>query len=81
VPLRRETLRGTLPIQPVLRYIALGADGRVAAAGGARRRPDGRFALALPPKLPTGAYTIYAAMFADGNAITPEIGRLPYKSD
>jgi len=80
VPLRRDTLRGTAPIQPMLRYMAVGADGRIAAAGGATRLPDERFALALPPKLAAGTYTIYAAMFADGNAISPEIGRLSYKS-
>jgi hypothetical protein len=81
VPLRRDTLRGTLPIQPMLRYVAIGANGRVAGTGGATRLSDERFALALPPKLPTGTYSIYAAMFLDGNTIKPEIGRVSYKSD
>ncbi|MBI4275907.1 MAG: hypothetical protein HY659_14530 [Rhizobiales bacterium] len=80
MPLRRETLRDTLPIQTMPRYVAISADGRVAAAGGATRLPDGRFNLSLPPKLPAGAYTLITAIFLDGNTINPQIGRIQYQS-
>jgi hypothetical protein len=75
VPLRRETLRDTLPIQVVPRYALVGSDGRVAATGSATRQPDGRFLVTLP-KLSAGAYTLFAAIFADGNTINPDVGRL-----
>jgi hypothetical protein len=58
----------------------IGADGRVVAAGNAARQPDERFAVALPPTLPAGAYTLYTAIFLDGNTISPDIGRLNFRS-
>jgi hypothetical protein len=76
VPLKPDTLRGTLPIRPESHYLAIGRDGRVAAAGSLVRQKDDRFALPLPAALQASAHTLYAAIFLDGNTITPEIGRL-----
>ena len=79
MPLRRDTLRDTLPIQPTPQYVVIGADGRVAVAGNAARQPDERFAVALPPTLPAGAYTLFTAIFLDGNTISPDIGRINFR--
>jgi hypothetical protein len=81
MPLRRDTLRDTLPIQPTPQYVVIGADGRVAAAGIAARQPDERFAVVLPPTFPAGAYTLFTAIFLDGNTISPDIGRINFRSN
>jgi len=78
MPLKRDTLRETSPIRPVARYVVVGEDGKVAAAGGAKWEPDGRFAISLPA-LPPGGYNLFIAILADGNAIDPDIGRLSFR--
>ena len=78
VPLKRDTLRGTLPIQPVSRYMVVSEDGKIAAAGSANREPDGRFAAELPA-LPAGNYRFFGAILLDGNAFNPTIGRIEFR--
>jgi hypothetical protein len=78
MPLQRDTLRNTLPINPMARYLVVAADGTVAAAGTARREPDGRFAAALPALKP-GEYRFFGAVFADGNTGDPEVGRIEFR--
>jgi hypothetical protein len=78
LPLQRDTLRGTLPIQPVARYTVVTADGKIAAAGLASRELDGRFAATLPA-LPTGRYRFYAAIFLDDNTIDPNVGHIDFQ--
>lgn len=80
VPLKPDTLRGTLPIRPESHYVVIGHDGRVADTGGLARQPDDRFALSLPAALRAGDHTLFAAIFLDGNTITPEIARLELQS-
>ena len=77
-PLKRDTLRGMQPIQPVSRYIVVAEDGKVAASGSASREPDGRFAAALPA-LPPGNYRFFGAILLDGNAFNPTIGRIEFR--
>ena len=79
-PLKRDSLRETVAIRPVPRYVIVGADGRLAAAGTASWQPDGRFAVPLPT-LPSGDYTLIAAILLDGNAIDPAIGRFSFRSN
>jgi hypothetical protein len=80
-PLLPDTRRGALlPIRPVSHYIVIGQDGRVAAAGGLVRQPDNRFAASLPPNLRSGFYTLFAAIFLDGNTINPAIGRIELRN-
>ena len=79
--LTRETLRDTLPIQAEARYVLIGADGKVAAAGVAARQADGRFVATLPAGLAPGQYTASAAVFLDGNAFAPAIGRISFRKD
>ncbi len=78
--LKRDTVRDMLPIQPVTRYVLIGTDGTVVAAGSASREGDGRFAVTLPRSLPAGRYTVLAAIFLDGNTIDPSIGSLTFRS-
>jgi hypothetical protein len=80
IAFKRDTLRETLPIRPASRYILVGEDGRVVAAGGASREDDGRFAVSLPP-LPAGDYRFFMAVFLDGNTVSPAIGRFDFRSN
>ncbi|WP_161491808.1 hypothetical protein [Bradyrhizobium centrolobii] len=80
-PLQPDTLRGTLqPIRPESHYVIIGQDGRVAAVGGLVRQPDNRFAVSLPTTLQPGVYTLFAAIFLDGNTINPAIGRIELRN-
>jgi hypothetical protein len=78
VPLQPDTLRGTLPIRPASRYIVVGEDGEIAAAGSATRERDGRFAATLPALKP-GNYRFFGAILLDGNAFDPAIGRIEFR--
>ncbi|MFB9266043.1 hypothetical protein ACFFWD_23285 [Bradyrhizobium erythrophlei] len=80
-PLKPDTLRGTLqPIRPDSQYVVIGQDGRVAAVGNLVRQPDNRFAASRPATLQSGVYTLFAAIFLDGNTINPAIGRIELRS-
>ncbi len=76
-PLQRGTLRGTRPIRPESHYVVIDQDGRVADAGSLVRQPDNRFAVSLPT-LQSGGYTLFTAIFLDGNTISPAIGRIEF---
>src|SRR5262249_27385494 len=76
MPLTHNATRDTFQIRAVPRYVMVGDEGQVAAAGTARWEPDGRFAVALPTGLPAGNYRFFAAIFLDGNTIDPAMGRL-----
>ena len=80
MPLQRDTLRGTLPIRPESQYVVIGQDGRVADAGSLVRQPDDRFALSLPATLQSGVYTLFTAIFLDGNTVSPAIGRIELRN-
>jgi hypothetical protein len=79
-PFTRETLRETLAIRPVARYLVVGPGDRVAAAGDASWESDGRFAAPLPAPLAPGSYTLFAAIFVDGNTAGPSVGSLRFES-
>lgn len=80
-PLRPDTLRGILqPIRPESHYVAISQHGRVAATGSLVRQPDNRFAASLPTTLRSGVYTLFAAIFLDGNTINPAIGRIELRN-
>jgi hypothetical protein len=59
--------------------LIVGAEGRIAAAGCARRESDGRFVMPLPAKLSSGSCTLFTAVFADGNTLDPSVGRLRFE--
>ena len=77
--LTRETLRETYAVRPVARYLVVGAEGRVAAAGNAHWESDGRFAASPTTNLSPGRYTLFTAIFADGNTLDPSVGRLGFE--
>jgi len=77
-PLTRGLMRVIYPIQPTARYVIVGSEGRVAATGNAKWEADGRFAAALPAGLSTGSYTLFTAIFADGNSMNPSIGSMTF---
>ena len=79
-PLTHGLMRVIYPIQPTARYVVVGSDGKVAAAGSAKWEADGRFAAALPTGLSPGSYRLYAAIFADGNSIDPSIGSIAFEA-
>ena len=80
-PLQPDTQRGTLlPIRPESHYVVIGEDGRVAAAGSLVRQPDNRFAVSLPTTVQSGDYTLFTAIFLDGNTINPAIGRIELRN-
>jgi hypothetical protein len=80
-PLQRDTTRSTLqPIRPESHYVVIGRDGRVAAAGSLVRQPDNRFAVSLPTTLQSDVYTLYTALFLDGNTISPAIGSIELRN-
>jgi hypothetical protein len=78
--LKRDTTRAIYPIRPEPRWVLIGGDGRVAAAGTARWEPDGRFSIALPQTL-SGSSTLFTGIFLDGNTISPDIGRFEIRGD
>ena len=52
----------------------------MAAAGSLVRQPDNRFSISLPTTLQSGVHTLFTAIFLDGNAINPEIGRIELRN-
>jgi hypothetical protein len=62
---------------PECRYVVIDAQGRVGLAGTARLGEGPDFQVDFNDKLKNGTYTIYAFIALNGNAITPEIQRLP----
>ncbi len=78
-PLLRTTLRGTVGLLVVSRYLLIGPDGAVLELDKMRWMEDGRFAIKLPQHLQPGQYTVLFAVFLDGNTIDPSVGRLGVK--
>jgi len=62
---------------PECRYSVIDADGRVVLAGTALPGEDMRFAIDLDRRLPPGRYTVMAEIIVNGNAMNPEIARIP----
>ncbi len=81
MPLKRDTLRETLPIRPLARYVIVDPAGqRSRPTGHAHWERDGRFAVSLS-MLPAGRYTAFTGIFLDGNTIDPAIGRIDFQKN
>jgi hypothetical protein len=63
---------------PVCRYLVLGRDSEVVLAGEGRLEA-GSFHLDLTGRLAPGDYSVEAAVYVGGNAMNPEIARIPYR--
>jgi hypothetical protein len=62
---------------PECRYVVVGANGSVVLAGQGQAQKDGTFAVDLRGRLPSGRYTVLAALYLGGNAVNAEIRRIP----
>ena len=62
---------------PECRYVVVDSDGRVALVGTALPQDDLTFAVELDDRLPPGRYTVMAEILVNGNAMNPEIERIP----
>jgi len=59
------------------RYAVVDADGRIVLAGAAHLQDDLTFAVEFDGKLPPGHYTVMAEILVNGNAMNPEIEKIP----
>jgi len=66
---------------PECRYVVVAADGRIALVGVSLPREDLRFAIELDDRLPAGQYSVMAEILVNGNAVNPEIKRIPVVID
>jgi hypothetical protein len=62
---------------PECRYAVVNSAGRIALVGTALPREDLTFAIELDDRLPPGRYTVMAEILVNGNAMKPEIERIP----
>jgi hypothetical protein len=62
---------------PECRYMVVDAEGRVALAGISLPGEDLTFTIELDGRLPAGRYTVMAEILVNGNAMNPEIERIP----
>ena len=62
---------------PECRYVVVDSDGNVALVGTALPQDDLSFAIELDARLPPGRYTVMAEILVNGNAMNPEIERIP----
>jgi hypothetical protein len=62
---------------PECRYVVVDANGRIGLAGTAHLQDDRTFAVELDGQLPAGRYTVMAEILVNGNAMSPEIEKIP----
>jgi hypothetical protein len=62
---------------PECRYVVVDADGPIALLGVLFPREDLTFAVELDIRLPAGHYIVMAEIRVNGNAMNPEIERIP----
>ncbi len=64
---------------PVCRYVVVGTDGAVAAAGISDERQGNRLIVSLKGRLKPGSYTVLVALALGDNEIDPEIATAQYR--
>jgi hypothetical protein len=62
---------------PECRYIVVNADSAVALAGVVQAQEDHAFQIPLDGRVPAGNYTVVAEILVNGNAMRPEIAKIP----
>jgi hypothetical protein len=62
---------------PECRYVVLNAEGEVVRAGVAHPREDLMFRIELDGRLPPGSYAVMAEIIVNGDAMNPQIQRIP----
>jgi hypothetical protein len=66
---------------PECRYVVVDAESRIVLTGVTSTREDLTFQVELDGKLPAGRYTVMAEIIVNGNAMNPEIERIPVVID
>ena len=79
-PLSRTTARGIFSALVESRYLLIGPGGTVVQADRMRWLGDERFVVELPGEMAPGRYTILAAVYLDGNSLTPSTGMLRFEA-
>jgi len=64
---------------PVCRYVVVGTDGAVAAAGISDERQGNRLIVSLKGRLKPGSYTVLVALALGDNEVNPEIATTQYR--
>jgi hypothetical protein len=64
---------------PVCRYVVVGADGAVAAAGVSQEAQRNRLVVDLKGRLRPGSYTVLLALVLGDNEVNPEIATVNYR--
>jgi hypothetical protein len=77
-PLAGAPLIGPAEPPPLCRYLVVARDSEVVLAGEGRLE-EGSFHLDLAGRLAPGDYSVEAAVYVGGNAMNPEIARVPYR--
>ena len=80
-PLTRKSSHRLFGLLVVSRYLLIGADGTVIKADKMLWEDDGRFSIALPPRLKPGPYTVVFAILLDANTIHPPAKVLHFRID
>jgi hypothetical protein len=76
-PLRQVDTTVRARVAPECRYTVLDSDGRIVLAGTALPQDDLSFAVELDDRLPPGQYTVMAEILVNGNAMNPQIEKIP----
>ena len=69
------------PESPVCRYVVIGADGAVAAAGTADEVQGGKLLVNLKGQLKPGAYTALVSLVLGDNQVNPEVATAQFRVD
>jgi hypothetical protein len=72
-PLSRTTAQGMRGVLVTARYVIIGPDGAVAAAGRMSWEKDNRFRLPLPENLPAGRHAAVVGVYLNGNTLPPAV--------
>jgi len=62
---------------PECRYVVADMAGRIILTGAVQPGPEMNFAIDLAGKLPAGRYAVMAEIVVNGNAMNPEIAKIP----
>ena len=80
-PLPSGPAGGDRPEIPVCRYVVIGADGAVAAAGTADEVQGGKMLVNLKGQLKPGAYTALVSLSLGDNQVNPEVATAQFRVD
>jgi hypothetical protein len=80
-PLPAASADSDRPEIPVCRYVVIGADGAVAAAGTSDEVQGGKVIVNLKGQLRPGAYTALVALAVGDNQVNPEVATAQFRVD